>query len=150
MISQNITKLIGEAMKAHDEVRLGTLRMLSSEFNYEKIKIQKELEDSDEERVIRREAKKRKDAIESYKSLSLSESVSKRIEQEQKELEILKEFLPPEISEEELNQIISDSIIKVGAKSIQDLGKVIGLVKSKAPSADGSVVAEIVRSKLSN
>ena len=144
MISQNITKMIGEAMKAHDEVRLSTLRMLSSEFNYEKIKLQHELTEVDEQNVIRKEARKRKDAIEAYTKANATD----RVNLETKELSILQEFLPPELSDEEVIKIIDESIKELNVKGMQDMGKVIGLVKSKASGVDGSKVAEIVREKL--
>lgn len=144
MIANNITKMIGEAMKAHDEVRLSTLRMLSSEFNYEKIKLQHELNENEEESVIRREARKRKDAIEAYTKANATD----RVNLETKELTILQEFLPPELSDGEVIKIINESIKELNAKGMQDMGKVIGLVKSKASGVDGSKVAEIVRSKL--
>lgn len=144
MISQNITKMIGEAMKAHDEVRLSTLRMLSSEFNYEKIKLQHELNESEEESVIRKEARKRKDAIEAYTKANATD----RVNLETKELAILQEFLPPELLDKEVIKIIDESIKELNAKGMQDMGKVIGLVKSKASGVDGGKVAEIVRSKL--
>lgn len=151
MISKDITKLIGEAMKAHDEISLSTLRMLSSEFNYEKIRLQKELEESDEERVIRKEARKRKDAIEAYEKLkdSKNPNVQEKKKREEEELKILQEFLPPEVSEEEINKLISDSIDQLGAKDLSMMGKVIADVKSKSPGVDGGKVAEIVRSRLS-
>ncbi|HCR35645.1 hypothetical protein A2130_00985 [Candidatus Woesebacteria bacterium GWC2_33_12] len=150
MISQKITKLIGEAMKVHDSVRLSTLRMLSSEFNYEKIKLQKELTETDEQNVIRKEARKRKDAIEAlWQAQGKHDGIEERITLEQEELNILQEFLPPELSDEEVNQLISDSISQLNAKTIQDLGRVIAEVKLKSPGVDGSKVAEIVRSKLS-
>ena len=136
--------MIGEAMKAHDEVRLSTLRMLSSEFNYEKIKLQHELNESEEESVIRKEARKRKDAIEAYTKANATD----RVNLETKELAILQEFLPPELSDEEVIKIIDESIKELNAKGMQDMGKVIGLVKSKASGVDGGKVAEIVRSKL--
>ncbi len=144
MISQNITKMIGEAMKAHDTIRVSTLRMLSSEFNYEKIKLQHDLSDQEELSVVRKEAKKRKEAIELYQN----QNIKDKLEQEKAELIILQDFLPAELTDEELNQLISDSINELGAKSIQDLGRVIGFVKSKAPGADGGTVAQLVRQKL--
>ena len=137
-------------MKVHDSVRLSTLRMLSSEFNYEKIKLQKELTETDEQNVIRKEARKRKDAIEAlWQAQGKHDGIEERITLEQEELNILQEFLPPELSDEEVNQLISDSISQLNAKTIQDLGRVIAEVKLKSPGVDGSKVAEIVRSKLS-
>ena len=66
--------MIGEAMKAHDEVRVSTLRLLSSAFNYEKIERRHELTESEEEGVIRKEAKKRKDAVDIYKKATILSS----------------------------------------------------------------------------
>lgn len=145
MIWQNITKMIGDAMKAHDDVRLSTLRMLSSEFNYEKIRLQHELTELDEIAVIRKEVKKRKDAIEAYTKAGAVD----RVELEGKELAILQEFLPPDISEEELVKIVDASIAEVGASSMADMGKVIALVKTKSPGVEGGIVANLVKSKLS-
>ena len=144
MIAQTLQAKIGEAMKAHDEVRLSTLRLLLSAFNYEFIAKQHVLTDEEELAVIRKEAKQRRDSIEAYDKAGrtdLSES-------EKKELVILQEFLPPEMDEGELTKIIEEAISTVGAKSMSDMGKVIGAAKAKAPSVDGSKIAEIVRSKL--
>lgn len=138
--------MVGDAMKARDSVRVSTLRMLSSELKNEKIELQKELGESDEERVIRREARKRKDAIEQYIKVGASD----RAESEKAELAILSEFLPPEISEEELERLVNESIKSINPQGMQDMGKVIADVKSKNSGVDGSTVAAIVRSKLSN
>ncbi len=144
MISQTLQAKIGEAMKAHDAVRLSVLRLLSSAFNYKRIELQHELTDEEETVVIRKEAKQRRDSIESYTKAGRADLA----EQEKAELTILQEFLPPEMDEEELSQLINNSISQLGAKSMADIGKVIGVVKSKAPNADGSKVAEIVKSRL--
>ncbi|KKQ92490.1 MAG: GatB/Yqey [Candidatus Woesebacteria bacterium GW2011_GWB1_39_10] len=145
MLTENITKLIADAMKAHDTVRLSTLKLLSSSFNYEKIAKQHDLTDNEELNVIRKQAKQRKDSIDAYEKAGRSDLV----ESEKLELTILQEFLPPEMGEEELNQLISDSISQLGAKTISDLGKVIGAVKAKAPSVEGGKIAELVKNKLS-
>lgn len=144
MISQNIQKLIGEAMKAHDAVRLSTLRMLSSAFGYEKIEKQHELDDSEELVVIRKQAKQRKDSIEAYKKAGSLD----RSEQEEAELKILQEFLPPEMDESKLIKLVDEAISSTGAKSMADMGKVIGAVKIKAPSVEGGKIAELVKQKL--
>jgi len=146
MIAQTLQQKIGEAMKARDEIRVSTLRLLLSAFNYERIDKQHELTDSEEEVVIRKEAKKRRDAIEAYKKAGADD----RARKEQKELEILQEFLPPEMSEEELTKIVESAISKTGAVALSDMGKVIGMVKGRAPDADGARIAEIVKNKLSD
>jgi uncharacterized protein YqeY len=143
-ISSTITHKIGEAMKARDEVRLSTLRILSSEFNYEKIKLQHELTDEEELAVIRREAKKRKESVEAYSKAGATD----RAERETAELSILQEYLPPELTEEEINQLVSNSISETGATSVADMGKVIGMVKSKNPNVDGGKLAMLVKQRL--
>jgi uncharacterized protein len=150
MISQNIQKLIGEAMKARDEVRLSTLRMLSSALNYEKINKQSELTEDEELAVIRKQAKQRNDSIESYQKLKDSQSpgIQERIQREMAGLKILKEFLPPEMGEEELSDLVDGAISEMGAVSMADMGKVIGAVKSKASGVEGGRIAEIVKQKL--
>lgn len=144
MIVKRMQQMIGEAMKAHDEVRTSTLRLLSSAFNYEFIEKQHKLTDEEELAVVRRQAKQRRDSIDAYKKAG-SEDRAKR---EDAELKILQEFLPPEMDEGELNKIIDSAITQTGAKSMAEMGKVIGLVKSNNPSVDGGRIADLVKSKL--
>ena len=146
MIAQDLQKMIGEAMKARDEVRLSTLRLLSSAFNYERIEKQHELSEEEELVVIRKEAKKRKDAIETYKKLKAKNPNAKlRQEREEKELKILQEFLPAEPTEEDIKKVVNE-VVTDGMQ----IGQAIGLVKSKLPNSDGAIVANLVRQKLTN
>lgn len=154
MIADKLQQMIGEAMKAHDEIRLSTLRMLSSAFNYEKIDKrslagsagkQHELTEEEELVVIRKQAKQRKDSIDAYKKAGAND----RAESEEKELKILQEFLPPEMDESELIKLVDEAVGQTGAKGLSDMGKVIGAVKTKAPSVEGGRIAELVKSKLS-
>ena len=113
---------IGDAMKAHDSVRVSTLRMLLSEFKNEKINKQHDLTDEEELIVLRREAKKRKEAIEMYSKANAED----KAETEKQELAILQEFLPAEVTEEEMMKLIDESISSLNANGMQDMGKVIG------------------------
>jgi uncharacterized protein YqeY len=144
MIAGKIQQMIGESMKAHDEVRTSTLRLLSSAFNYEKIEKQHDLTEEEELGVIRKQAKQRRDSIEAYKKAGSED----RAQKEEAELKILQEFLPPEMSDEELGKLIDQALIATGTVTIADMGKVIGMVKGKAPSADGSKIAQMVKEKL--
>jgi uncharacterized protein len=144
MIAQTLQAKIGEALKAHDEIRLSTLRLLSSAFNYEFIAKQHVLTEEEELAVVRKEAKQRRDSIEAYKKAGALD----RAEREEAELKILQEYLPPEMSEQELSKLVTDAITQLGAKTTSDMGRVIGLVKSKAPNVDGSKIAQIINSKL--
>lgn len=131
-------------MKAHDAVRVSTLRLLSSAFNYERIEKQHELTEEEELAVIRREAKKRKESVEMYKNANSPD----RAANEEAELKILSEFLPPEMSDEDLSKIVDEAVAAVKPSGMADMGKVIGFVKGKAPNADGGKIAALVKQKL--
>lgn len=145
MISTTINKQIADALKAHDEIRLSTLRLLSSAFNYEKIAKQHELSVEEELSVVRHEAKKRKEAIFAYEKAGAAD----RAEKEKKELAILEEYLPAQMSDTELSKIVEGEISKLGATSVVEMGKVMGAVMVKVGSqADGNRVSQIVKNKL--
>jgi hypothetical protein len=146
MIAQKLQQMIGESMKARDFLRTETLRMLSSSFNYERIALQHDLTEEEELGVIRKQAKQRRDSIEAYKKAGSEE----RAQKEEAELKILQEFLPPEMDRSELEKLVAEAVNATGASSMADMGKVIGAVKAKAPNADGSTIAEIVKLKLNN
>ena len=145
MISDTLQKQIIEAMKAKDSVRVSTLRMLSSELKNAKIDKGSDLTEEEELKVVQKEAKKRKDSIESYDKAGRSELA----ESEKEELAILQEYLPEELSDDELSKLIDEAVRETGASSVQDMGKVIGIVIGKAKgAADGKKVAEMVKGKL--
>lgn len=155
MIVETINNQIAKALKARDEIRLSTLRLLSSALNYEFIAKQHKLSEEEELAVVRREVKKRKDAIEALRhaqvklTSSSEEAMRVRLGNEEKEMKILQEFLPTEISEVDLEKIVDEAIKITGASSISDMGKVIGMVMGKAKgAADGGKVAQLVKSKL--
>jgi uncharacterized protein len=145
MLANTINKTIGEAMKAHDEVRVSTLRLLSSAFNYEKIDKQHELTDEEEMIVTKREAKKRRDSIEAYEKGNRQDLADR----EKAELAILSEFLPAEISDDEIMKAVDDAIVETGATSVVDFGKVMKLVMVKLKGqVDGGKVSVILKQKL--
>lgn len=144
MIINTLQEKIAEAMKAHDEVKTSTLRLLSSAFNYEKIAKQHDLTEEEELAVVRREVKQRRDSIEAYDKADRPDLSEK----EKVELVILQEFLPPEMSDEDLAKIVDEAVNTIKPTGMQDMGKVIGFVKGKAPNADGGKVAQMVKSKL--
>ena len=156
MISENIQKQINEAMKAREELRLSTLRMLSSALNYEKIAKQHELSEEEELAVVKREAKKRLDAIEAFKQAEgkhlnqQAQSVEERLKKEEEELAILREYLPEEMPDAEIEKLVEEAIAVTSAVAVSDMGKVIGAVMAKAKGrADGKKVADLAKAKLS-
>jgi len=147
MIADTITQKIAEAMKARDEIRLSTLRLLSSALNYEFIAKQHKLSEEEELVVVAKEAKKRKDAIEAYEKAGAKD----RAEKEQKELLVLEEYLPEQMSDAELTGIVDEAISETGAKAITDMGRVMAAIMSKVQGrADGGRVSTQVKEKLSS
>ena len=145
MIVDTIDKQIAKAMKAKDEIRLSTLKLLSSSLHYEKIDKQHDLAEEEEIVVVQREAKKRRDAIEAYEKAGVTD----RADKEKKELEVLAEFLPEQLSDKELEKMVMSAIKEVEASSVADMGKVIGKVMGEAKGkADGKRVSSLVKEKL--
>lgn len=137
-----------QAQLARDEVKVSTLRLLLSELTYAKVaKGTDILSDEDIISAIQKEAKKRKESIESFKKGGREDLASK----EEAELKILQTYLPEQISDEELTSLVQESINDIGASSMADMGKVIGAVMAKVgQKAEGSRVSAVVRAKLEN
>ncbi|WP_457640598.1 GatB/YqeY domain-containing protein [Persephonella sp.] len=134
------------AMKSGDKEKLSTIRMLISEIKKVQIDQKKELTDEEIITVIQRYAKQRKEAIQQYKNAGREDLAEK----EKKELEIVQQFLPQPLSEEEIEKIVDEVIKEVNASSMKDMGKVMKAVMEKVKGrADGSVVSSIVKKKLS-
>lgn len=147
-LKQKINDDIKRAMKAGDELRLSTLRLLNSAISNKEIELRKKdigLSDAEISEVMSSEAKKRKDAAEGFKSGG-REDLSKK---ENLELKILQEYLPPEISDGDLLRIIKDGIRETAASNESDFGKVMKvimpLLKGKA---GGDRIANMLKKEL--
>lgn len=145
MITDDLPEQIKQAMKSRDSVRLSTLKMLSSEIHNAEIDKGDTLTSEEEMAVVKKEAKKRKDAIEAFDKAGNREKSA----QESAELDVLQDFLPEELSAEELEKIVEESIKESGASQMSDMGKVMALAMDKASGrADGKRVSELVKQKL--
>ncbi|MBN1168503.1 GatB/YqeY domain-containing protein [Candidatus Woesebacteria bacterium] len=147
MIADEIRQQITAAMKAGDRLRVDTLKMLSASLtNAEIAKKREKLTEDEEIKIVRGEIGKRKDAIELYEKGGAKE----KAEKEKKEIQILEDYLPKQMTDEKLTEMVDDAIKQTGASAISDMGKVIGFVMKKAgTSVDGQRVSALVRSKLS-
>ena len=148
MLKDKIQTDLKDAMIAKNEEALSTIRMLKSALQY--FEIQKggagyEATDEDVVEVVGRKKKKRKESIEMFEKGGRAELADK----ETREMELLKGYLPTQLSDEEIKEIVKNAISQTGASSIQDMGKVMGaiapLIKGKA---DGGVVSTLVRENL--
>lgn len=145
MIQDKLQEDLKNAQLSRDEVRVSTLRLLLSEIKNTEISKGGKLVDEDIILVVQREVKKRKEAA------SLFRSGGREIlaQKEEAELKVLEEYLPPQLTNEELTKVVELTISGIGAKSIADMGKVIGEVMNKVKGqADGGTVSKIVKMKL--
>jgi hypothetical protein len=133
-------------MKNKNNDRMQVLRLLRSDLKKAKIDKKGEFTEEDAMNVITKAAKNRKESIESYKKGDREDLVKA----EQKELEVIEEYLPEQMSDEEIKELVDEVIEETGASSMQDIGKVMSSIMPKVKGkADGSKVQAIVRSKLS-
>ncbi|RMG59390.1 MAG: GatB/YqeY domain-containing protein [Deltaproteobacteria bacterium] len=143
---EKIREDMKSATKSRDLVALSALRMALSALKNREIELRKELDDAEVVRVISSLIKQRKESIELYEKGEREDLAEK----ERKEIEVLQKYLPPELSREELEKIVRETISEVGAASVKEMGKVMKAVMPKvAGRADGKVVSEMVRSILS-
>ncbi|MGP4080415.1 GatB/YqeY domain-containing protein [Pseudalkalibacillus sp. R45] len=135
-----------QAMKNKEKQRLTVIRMVKSSLQNESIKLGHELNEEEELTVLSREVKQRKDSLQEFKKAGREDLV----ENLRQEIAILNEYLPEQLSEEEVNQIVKETIEQVGATSKQDMGKVMGAIMPKVKGkADGGLVNRLVQQNLS-
>ena len=145
-LTEQIRADLTESMKARTAERTSTLRMLQSAFKYEQIETGHELSDDEALAVIRKSVKQRLDSIDQYTRGNRPELAAK----EQSELEILKAYMPPELSDAELESGLREIIASTGAQSKKDLGKVMKEASARYKGrAEGKRIQEIVSKLLS-
>lgn len=133
------------AMKDRDKETVATLRMLISSLNNATIDQGDDLDEEAVVRVLNKEAKKRREAIEAYRDGGREEQAQK----EERELEVIKEYLPEQLDDEEVEEMIDEIIEATGAESPGDMGQVMGQIMPKVKGRfDGSKVKDMVLAKL--
>ena len=134
-----------DAMREGDAARRDALRLILSSLQGAEKELQRPLSEDEELQVLQRERKKRVEAAEAFRNAGREEQADK----EEDELDVLEEFMPEQMSEDELEEIVDDVIAEVGATSMRDIGRVMADVMPQvAGRADGSAVSQIVREKL--
>jgi uncharacterized protein len=143
-----IARMEGEleqAMRKRDAERRDALRLILSSLRSAEKELQRPLHDDEELQVLQRERKKRIEAADAFRAAGRDEQA----DAEEAELDVLAEFMPEPLSEEELEEIVDDAIAETGATSLRDLGRVMADVMPQiAGRADGSAVSQLVREKL--
>jgi len=163
ILKEKIQKDFKKTLKEKNKTEISTLRMLNAAIlnrekkkrykisgekpglGEEELKKESQLIDEEIQEVVFSEVKKRKEAISEFERGKREDLAEK----ERKEMEILKRYLPEQLSEEEIEKLAKESIKKIGAESMKDMGRVMGVLMPKIKGkAEGSVVSKIVRELL--
>ena len=142
---EQITSAWKAAMRAGDATRKETLSLVRAAVKNAQIDSKTEMDDAAGQSVIEREAKKRREAALEYDKAGRPELAQK----ERDELGVLQDFLPQQLSEDELRAVVAQTIAETGAQSPKDMGKVMGALRPKiAGRADGKLASELVKTAL--
>lgn len=134
------------AAKAVNKMRLSALRMLKNGLHNREIDLKRELNEAEFIQLLSGMVKQRRDSIEQFEKGGRSDLVEK----EEAELKVIREFMPEQMSEAELDAIIADAIRETGAAGVRDMGKVMKILMPKVTGkADGKMVGEKVKLRLS-
>lgn len=142
-LKEKIYSDLTEAIKAKDEAKTSTLRMLKAEIMKHEVSggQKKEATDEDVLSILQKQVKQRKDSEQQFRDGDRTEMADK----EAKEAEILQQYLPEQLNEEEIKTIVKEGIEQTGASSKADMGKVMGAIMPKLKGkADGKIVNQIV------
>jgi len=135
------------AMKSKDKVKMRTLRSMLSKLKLKKIELKKDLSEKQEIDVINKELKNRKESFTTYSNAGRNDLAK----EEKEEMDIIKTYLPKELDESKIIEIVKEVIKETGAGTIKDMGKVMKPVMEKvAGQADGKIVQTIVKKELGN
>ncbi len=144
-IKERLKEDMKEALKSKDKVRLSTIRMLQSLIKNAEIEKRGELTEEEVISLLMKYAKQRRESIELYEKGGRQDLVEK----EKRELEIVESYLPKQMDEEEIRELVKEAIEKTGASSPKDIGKVMQYLMPKVKGrADGSTVSKIVKESL--
>ena len=145
-MSENKSELFGRinndlqaAMKAKDELRLSVLRMMKSKVLY--VNARGDLPDAEIIKILAKYSKELKESIEEFRKVGREPEVEKV----QKELLIVQEYLPKELSPDEIKTLVQQTVTELGVTSVKEMGNVMKAVMAKSPGIDGKLVNQFVR-----
>ena len=145
MLRETIDSDLKEAMRNREALNRTVLRTMLSEIRNAEINSQTTLDDEGIISVLTKQVQQRKDSVEAYEAANRQDLVAKETE----EINIISVYLPEQLPQEEIEQIIDSAISQSGAASLDDMGKIMGLVMPQVRGrADGKIVNTIVTSKL--
>lgn len=145
-LKQRLKESMKEAMRAKEKERLGTIRMIQAELKRIEVDERIELDDNRVLAVLDKMTKQRRDSLAQYEEAGRDDLAAI----ERFELEVISTFLPAALTEDEINNLIAQSIEQTGAGTMADMGKVMGIIKPKAQGrADMAVISKLIKAQLS-
>lgn len=146
-IKNKISDDVKTAMRSKDKERLGALRLIQAAFKQKEVDERIELNDEQTLAILDKMAKQHRDSIEQFKKANRDDLVKVELF----ELNIIEEYLPAQLSDDEINTFIENAISKTGADSIKDMGKVMGMLKGELQGrADMGKVSGLIKSRLNS
>lgn len=144
-LKQKLQEDLKSSMKNKDTVRKSVVTLIRASIKQSEVDNRVELEDEDIIDIIAKQLKQRKDVLVQFKDAKREDLVSEA----EAEIEVLKEYLPQQLSEEELSEIVKSTISELGATSMKDMGKIMSAMKPKVKGrADGKLINELVKNNL--
>jgi len=144
-IKATINDAMKDAMRARAKERLGAIRLIQAEFKRIEVDERIEIDDARALAVLDKMVKQRRDSVKQYEDAGRQELADVELA----EIDVIQEFLPKQLSDEEIAQLIDDAIAQTGASGMQDMGKLMGLLKPQLQGrADMGKVSGLVKSKL--
>ncbi len=145
-LHDRLSEDLKHAMKARDQLRMDTIRMIKSALFNKEFELKKELDEAEMSRVLTVLVKQRKEAAEQYQKAKRDELAEKEL----KEIVIVEGYLPRALSQEEITQIIESVIQETGAATAKDMGNVMKAVMAKlaGQAVDGKLISDLVRARL--
>jgi uncharacterized protein YqeY len=145
VLKDRLKDAVKAAMRAKEKERLGTIRMMQAEIQRTEVDERIEVDDERALALLDKMCKQRRDSIQQYESAGREELAAI----ERAEMAIIQEFLPEALTDDELNQLITQAIADSGAESARDMGKVMALLKPQVQGrADVGAVSKLVKTKL--
>ncbi|MFC1602326.1 GatB/YqeY domain-containing protein [Pseudomonadota bacterium] len=145
MLKQRIQSDMKTAMKSGDKRTLGTIRLILAAIKQIEVDSRSEVDDAQTLAILDKMVKQRRDSLDQYEKAGRAELA----EQESFEIEVLKDYLPQALSDDEIAAMVTEAIADSGAESMRDMGKVMGLLKPKMQGrADMSAVSTLIKQQL--
>ena len=144
-LKQKLQEDLKTSMKNKDTLRKSVITLIRSSIKQVEVDKRIELNDDDIIDIISKQLKQRNDSLEQF----LDAGREDLVEETRSEIEVLKEYLPQQLSEEELNEIVKQTISEVGATSMKDMGTIMTVIKPKTKGrADGKLINKLVKENL--